>query len=59
MANAFVRQLGFQNLAFDFVMTRSMFEGGPRLIEPMQLTVLSAASRANIVRLSLPPVLGQ
>ena len=58
MANAVIRQLGFENLAFDFVMTGSMFEGGPRLIEPMQLTSLNVAPRANMVHLSLPPVLG-
>ena len=32
MVNAVIRQLEFENLAFDVVMTGSMFEGGPMLI---------------------------
>src|SRR6188474_2718023 len=36
MANAVIRQLEFENLAFDVVMTGSMFEGGRGLIEPMR-----------------------
>jgi N-acetylglucosamine kinase-like BadF-type ATPase len=58
MANAVIRQLEFENLAFDVVMTGSMFEGGPRLIEPMRQTILKMAPKARMVRLSLPPVLG-
>ena len=58
MANAVIRQLEFENLAFDVVMTGSMFEGGPRLIEPMRETILSLAPRARLVRLQVPPVLG-
>jgi len=58
MANAVIRQLEFENLKFDIVMTGSMFEGGPRLIEPMRQTILKVAPKARIVRLTLPPVLG-
>ena len=58
MANAVIRQLEFENLAFDVVMTGSMFEGGPRLIEPMRETIHSLAPRARLVRLQVPPVLG-
>jgi len=58
MANAVIRQLEFENLAFDVVMTGSMFEGGPRLIEPMRQTILEVAPKARLVRLKLPPVLG-
>src|SRR5688500_16895085 len=36
MANAVIRQLEFENLAFDVVMTGSMFDGGRMLIEPMR-----------------------
>src|SRR5688572_21812102 len=39
MANAVIRQLEFEELAFDVVMTGSMFEGGSRLIEPMRETI--------------------
>lgn len=58
MANAVIRQLEFENLEFDVVMTGSMFEGGARLIEPMRQTILKVAPKARIVRLNLPPVLG-
>jgi N-acetylglucosamine kinase-like BadF-type ATPase len=58
MANAVIRQLEFENLAFDVVMTGSMFEGGPRLIEPMRETIHKLAPKARLVRLSVPPVVG-
>jgi N-acetylglucosamine kinase-like BadF-type ATPase len=58
MANAVIRQLEFENLAFDVVMTGSMFEGGPMLIEPMRATIHNVAPKARLVRLTVPPVLG-
>ena len=58
MANAVIRQLEFENLAFDVVMTGSMFEGGGLLIEPMRKTIHQLAPKANLVRLTAPPVLG-
>jgi hypothetical protein len=35
-----------------------MFEGGARLIEPMRETIHKLASKARLVRLRLPPVIG-
>jgi N-acetylglucosamine kinase-like BadF-type ATPase len=58
MANAVIRQLAFENLAFDVVMTGSMFEGGPMLIKPMRETIHRLAPNARLVRLSVPPVVG-
>jgi N-acetylglucosamine kinase-like BadF-type ATPase len=58
IANAVIRQLEFENLAFDVVMAGSMFEGGPMLIEPMRETIHRLAPRARLVRLSVPPVIG-
>jgi N-acetylglucosamine kinase-like BadF-type ATPase len=58
MANAVIRQLEFENLAFDVVMTGSMFEGGSTLIEPMRETIQNLAPGARLVRLSAPPVVG-
>ncbi|HEY3474128.1 MAG TPA: BadF/BadG/BcrA/BcrD ATPase family protein [Anaerolineales bacterium] len=58
MANAVIRQLEFENLAFDVVLTGSMFEGGAMLIEPMRETVHTLAPKARLVRLSVPPVVG-
>lgn len=58
MANAVIRQLEFENLSFDVVMTGSMFEGGPMLIDPMRETIQKLAPKARLVRLNVPPVIG-
>jgi N-acetylglucosamine kinase-like BadF-type ATPase len=58
MANAVIRQLEFENLAFDVVMTGSMFEGGAMLIKPMRETIHKLAAKARLVRLNVPPVIG-
>ncbi len=58
MANAVIRQLGFESLAFDVVLSGSMFEGGPMLIDPMQEMILRIAPKARLVRLTVPPVVG-
>jgi hypothetical protein len=58
MINAVVRQLNFETLEFDVVMTGSMFNGGEMLIAPMRETVYKLAPKARFVRLSVPPVVG-
>ena len=58
MANAVIRQLQFENLAFDVVLTGSMFEGGAMLIEPMRAMINKLAPKARLVRLNVPPVVG-
>ena len=58
MANAVIRQLEFENLVFDVVMTGSMFEGGELLTEPMRQTIHKLAPKARLVRLTAPPVIG-
>ena len=58
IANAVIRQLEFENLSFDVVMTGSMFEGGSMLVEPMRETIQKLAPKARLIRLSVPPVLG-
>ena len=58
MANAVIRQLEFENLAFDVVLAGSMFDGGAMLIEPMRETVQTLAPKARLVRLNVPPVIG-
>jgi len=58
MVNAVIRQLEFENLAFDVVMTGSMFEGGSMLIDPMRVTIQKLAPKARLVRLNAPPVTG-
>jgi N-acetylglucosamine kinase-like BadF-type ATPase len=58
MANAVIRQLEFEDLAFDIVLTGGMFKGGPLLIDPLRATVQKIAPKARLVRLTVPPVLG-
>ncbi len=58
LANGVIRQLSFEALAFDVVLSGSMFEGGARLIEPMRATIQKLAPQARLVRLTVPPVLG-
>ena len=58
MANAVIRQLGFEDLAFDVVMAGSMFEGGAMMIDPMRETIRKLAPGARLVRLRVPPVMG-
>jgi hypothetical protein len=58
MANAVIRQLGFEGLEFDIVLIGSMFEGGSLLIEPMQQTIHSLAPGARLLRLTVTPVIG-
>lgn len=58
MANAVIRQLEFENLAFDIVLTGSMFEGGKLLTEPMRETIEKVGPKARLVRLQVPPVIG-
>ncbi|HEY5731334.1 MAG TPA: BadF/BadG/BcrA/BcrD ATPase family protein [Anaerolineales bacterium] len=58
MINGVIRQVEIEELAFDVVMTGSMFEGGQMLINPMRETVLKCAPKARFVRLNVPPVVG-
>jgi N-acetylglucosamine kinase-like BadF-type ATPase len=58
LANAVIRQLEFQSLAFDVVLMGSMYEGGPLLVDPMRAAIQQLAPRARLVRLTDPPVVG-
>ena len=58
MANGVIRQLNFEKLVFDVVLSGSMFEGGRILIEPMRSTIQKTAPGARLVRLNVPPVIG-
>ena len=53
-----IRQLHFQDRAFDIVLVGSMFNGGPLLTDPMKASVWQEAPRARFVRLTAPPVMG-
>ena len=58
LAKGVIRQLKFQQRAFDVVLVGSMFNGGPLLTEPMQESIWQEAPQARFVRLAAPPVLG-
>jgi N-acetylglucosamine kinase-like BadF-type ATPase len=58
LAEGIIRQLGFETHAFEVVMVGSMFDGGARLIDPMQASIRAVAPQARFVRLTTPPVVG-
>jgi N-acetylglucosamine kinase-like BadF-type ATPase len=58
MACAVIRQLEFQDLAFDIVLGGSLFDGSPNLTDALRQKVLGLAPRARIARLAVPPVVG-
>lgn len=58
MANGIIRQLEFENLKFDVVLTGGMFDGGSLLIDPMRETIQRVAPHTRLVRLTIPPVIG-
>lgn len=58
LANAVIRQLEFQDLAFDVILVGSLFEGGAMLIDPMRDTIKKCAPAARLVRLLSPPAVG-
>ena len=58
MANTVIRQLHFENIAFDLVQIGSMFDGSPLLSEEMKKVVHAVAPGANFIRTKDPPVMG-
>ena len=58
LAKAVIRQLDFAALAFDVVLTGSMFNGGPLLIDPLRESLADFAPGARLVRLQTLPVVG-
>jgi N-acetylglucosamine kinase-like BadF-type ATPase len=58
LASGIIRQLGFETQAIEVVMVGSLFDGGARLIDPMQATIRAVAPAARFVRLTTPPVVG-
>jgi N-acetylglucosamine kinase-like BadF-type ATPase len=58
LAVGVIRQLGFEALDFEVVLSGSLFRGGSMIIEPLQETVRAVAPGARMVRLTAPPVVG-
>jgi N-acetylglucosamine kinase-like BadF-type ATPase len=58
LAVGVIRQLELQQLAFDVVLSGSIYKGSPTLIDEMTRTIHSVAPQARLVRLEGPPVVG-
>lgn len=58
LAVGVIRQLDLTNETFDVVLSGSLYKGGQPLIEPMRQTIQAVASKANLVHLQAPPVVG-
>jgi N-acetylglucosamine kinase-like BadF-type ATPase len=58
LAIGVIRQLSFEDLAFDVVLVGSLYNGGDLLIEPMRSAIQVVAPGARLVRLNAPPVVG-
>jgi N-acetylglucosamine kinase-like BadF-type ATPase len=58
LAIGVIRQLGFHDLSFEVVLSGSLYNGNPALIESMRSTIHGIAPGARLVRLTVPPVAG-
>ncbi len=58
LAVGVIRQLEFEPLEFDVVLSGSMFNAGKILIGPMHQTIQACAPLARLVRLETAPVIG-
>lgn len=58
LAIGVIRQLHFEQLAFDLVLTGSVYKGSPLVAESVRQTVHPVAPGATLVRLTAPPVVG-
>jgi N-acetylglucosamine kinase-like BadF-type ATPase len=58
MALGVIRQLEFENLEFEIVLTGSLYKGSPLIAENIAETVHTIAPGANLVPLNAPPVVG-
>ncbi|MEP6984040.1 MAG: BadF/BadG/BcrA/BcrD ATPase family protein [Chloroflexota bacterium] len=58
LAVGVVRQLHFEELSFDVVLTGSVYKGSPLIAESVGQTVHELAPHATLVQLTAPPVVG-
>ena len=56
--NAVIRQLDLQGSAFDVILIGSLFKAGEQVISPLRETIHTFAPKAQLSRLSVPPVVG-
>lgn len=58
LVNGVARQLQFEAIPFEVVMSGSLFQAGEPLITPLRQTVLAVAPQASFRFLDAPPVIG-
>ena len=58
LACGVIRQIGLQNDIFEVVQIGSIYNGHPLISEQMRETIHQIAPKAEIVRLTVPPVVG-
>jgi N-acetylglucosamine kinase-like BadF-type ATPase len=58
LACGVIHQLGLEGEAFEIVLVGSLWKSGPRLSESLRREVQKTASRARLMQLSAPPVVG-
>ena len=58
LAAGVIRQLVAADEAVEVVLVGSLYNGGPRLLDPMRETVHKTAPQAYFTRLETPPVVG-
>jgi N-acetylglucosamine kinase-like BadF-type ATPase len=58
LACGVIRQLSIEDLAFDVVLSGSIYKGNPLIQEKMESIVLELASKARFVHVTAPPVTG-
>jgi N-acetylglucosamine kinase-like BadF-type ATPase len=58
LAVGVIRQLGFEKLDFEVVLSGSLYEGSPALTAALRETIHAVAPGARLVRLTAPPVVG-
>ncbi|MBZ0304097.1 MAG: hypothetical protein K8J31_30455, partial [Anaerolineae bacterium] len=58
LACGIIRQLGIEQLAFEVVLSGSIYHGSPLILEAMRPIVWELAPQARFVHLAAPPVTG-
>jgi N-acetylglucosamine kinase-like BadF-type ATPase len=53
-----IRQVGLENEAFEVVQIGSLYDGHPLIKEQMRQIIHQTAPHAELVRLTVPPVIG-
>ncbi|MBI9050491.1 MAG: hypothetical protein JEZ00_13805 [Anaerolineaceae bacterium] len=58
LAKAVIRQLQFEQISFDLVLSGSLFQKDSILFDPVKKSILALAPNTNLITLDVPPVSG-